>query len=156
MCGQWPQIDLFAVGVRRLRSPVPRCQRSPHRPRRPPTWRCRTSRVSLPHLFQHPNTLYQGYGVCGETPVPVQVRLCFGSRVSVRSSSGVQLVEGPESYKERRVPRDASNICRAMAFSHKGNYFAWTNGTRLLPNSPTSLYQSVKNCIVEEFPIVYV
>lgn len=47
----------------------------------------------------------------------------------MRGSNGVSLGQGPPSYESvKSFPKDDSKMCRAMAFSPEGRYFAWVNG----------------------------
>ncbi|CAK9813891.1 Eukaryotic translation initiation factor 2A [Anthophora quadrimaculata] len=49
--------------------------------------------------------------------------------VAVRGSIGISLGQGPPSYEPvKTFPKDDSKMCKAMAFSPEGRYFAWVNG----------------------------
>ncbi|XP_013787900.1 eukaryotic translation initiation factor 2A-like [Limulus polyphemus] len=52
--------------------------------------------------------------------------------ISVRGSDGLHLTYGPPNYNEYETfEKDTSKICRVMAFSQDGKYFAWSNGSQV-------------------------
>ncbi|XP_014206946.1 eukaryotic translation initiation factor 2A [Copidosoma floridanum] len=49
--------------------------------------------------------------------------------LAVRGSTGIGISQGPPTYDAvSSFRKDDSKNCKAMAFSHKGKYFAWING----------------------------
>lgn len=52
--------------------------------------------------------------------------------VAVRGSNGINLAYGPPSYESvKTFPKDDSKNCKTMLFSPDGQYFAWSNGSKV-------------------------